>query len=271
MKMPLFTRKLMLLTFLAIGMLILSCGNDATDPYGDVGNNDFVASEPFSLQFDVTNQTGIRADAINAAFEVVGVEGLNTISITGEKHVGSSSMEDAEEHLQFLIVSAVDHGHEILIETEQPEYAGGRNYSFDFLIEIPVDFDVAIAVANGTAYIEFIEGDFSFDAANGTVVFNQTSGNISVTMANGTISGNFQVPLNGSVTAFLGNGTMALDIPQNTSADFSAQVTNGSVSVSNLTLYDEVVTPNSVTGILGSGEGTIDLSAANGGIVVTGY
>ena len=67
------------------------------------------------------------------------------------------------------------------------------------------------------------------------------------------------------------NGSIQLSIPQNTSAEFSATVTIGDISVSNLVLQNQESTPNSLRGTLGAGQGTISLSTVNGNIRVTGF
>ena len=55
------------------------------------------------------------------------------------------------------------------------------------------------------------------------------------------------------------------------SADFEASVVNGLISVSALDMTDQVSSLRSMTGRLGDGEGTIDLSIVNGDITVTGH
>jgi len=269
--MSVFTKKPILIICIAFGLLILACGDDATGPGGNAPDNDFVAYEPFDFQFDVANQTRLSADAVNAVFNIIGVEGSSTVSITGEKSVASSSMEDAEAHLQFLLVNATDRGNEILIESDQPDDTGGRDYNVEFDIEIPRDFDVIITAANGIANVGSMDGDVSISMANGQVALDEIAGNTSVNLANGIFEGDIELPLNGLIDIVIANGTINLAIPQTTSAEFSAVVVNGSISITNLTLFDEVITPTSVTGTLGSGEGTIDLNVANGLIFVGGY
>jgi len=67
------------------------------------------------------------------------------------------------------------------------------------------------------------------------------------------------------------NGRIALDIPQNTSAEFSASLVNGSISLQNLTLHNRVATSKSLQGRLGEGQGTITLRTTNGNIDVSGF
>jgi hypothetical protein len=269
--MTILNRSRAAMTFMAAGLLIFACGDDATAPGGNGGDNDFVASEPFDFQFDVTNQTRLRADAVNATFNITGVEGLNTVSITGEKSVASFSMEDAEDHLQFLTVEATDRGNEILIITDQPGNAEGRDYNVEFEIRAPAYFDANILTGNGETYVDSLDGDVSVNVANGQVILDETSGDASVNVANGTFNGHLELPFNGAVAVAVLNGSIVLAIPQSTSAEFSAVILNGSISVTDLILTDEVVTETSVTGTLGSGDGTIVLDVVNGTISVDGY
>jgi len=67
------------------------------------------------------------------------------------------------------------------------------------------------------------------------------------------------------------NGSIALDIPQSTSAEFFASLVIGSISLQNLTLYNRVATSKSLQGRLGEGEGTITLKTTNGNIDVSGF
>jgi hypothetical protein len=263
------SKRLQLVSVLAC-LLVTACGDDSTGP-GNGGNNDFVASEPFDFQFDVTNQARLRADAVNATFNITGAEDLNTVSITGEKSVASFSMEDAEDHLQFVTVEATDRGNEILIVTDQPGNSEGRDYNVEFEIRIPVYFDVNLLTGNGATYVDSLDGDVSLNVANGQVILYETGGDASVNVANGTFDGRLELPSNGALDVAVLNGPIVLAIPQSTSAEFSAVVLNGSIGITDLTLTDEVVTETSVTGTLGSGDGMIVLDVVNGTISVDGY
>lgn len=67
------------------------------------------------------------------------------------------------------------------------------------------------------------------------------------------------------------NGTVGLQIPQNTSAQFAAEVVNGSISTTGLIIHDAITTPKSVRGRLAGGEGKIALKTVNGSIIVKGF
>lgn len=68
------------------------------------------------------------------------------------------------------------------------------------------------------------------------------------------------------------SGDSNLAIPVNTSAEFSAVVNIGNISVSNLVLQNEVTTSTFRSGTLGSGQGTITLETeVLGNISVSGF
>ncbi|NNG27768.1 MAG: DUF4097 family beta strand repeat protein [Ignavibacteriaceae bacterium] len=79
------------------------------------------------------------------------------------------------------------------------------------------------------------------------------------------------IPSNLSITIDNVNGSIQLEIPQTTSANFSASLVNGSISLQNLILHNKVVTSKSLMGTLGNGQGTISLRTTNGNINVLGF
>ena len=97
-------------------------------------------------------------------------------------------------------------------------------------------------------------------------------GDAVVNLVTGNIESKVTLPLNGTIEMNTFVGDINLDIPVNTSADFSAMVNDGSIDVANLVLQDEVSTSDSVSGTLGGGEGMITLeSEFAGDINVTGF
>ena len=62
-----------------------------------------------------------------------------------------------------------------------------------------------------------------------------------------------------------------IGIPQDTSAEFSARVVHGSISVSGLQLRSFDPREQEVSGTLGEGDGLIDLSVVNGDVLVSAY
>lgn len=241
------------------------------DPIDHVGDTDFSVRAPFSFDIPVKNQHHIEIEGINGSITITGKPGISTAQIWGEKIVASDNYEDAEAHLQYLEVQISDKTDKISIETDQPTVTYGRSYQVIYNAIIPDDWDVAIENVNGKVVIDSLNGDVAVGLVNGDVVLTYISGNVAVGVTNGTVYGKINLPTSGFCTINTVNGQIQLSIPQTTSAKLGAKVTNGTVSVSNLTLNNMVSAQNYLSGVLGSGQGTITVETVNGSIKVNGF
>jgi hypothetical protein len=243
--------------FLANSVFLMNCSkDDPTSPNNsndNVSNTNFAAEASFSYEIDVMGHSGLSMEAINGTIVITEVSGSNSVKISGEKRVESESTEDAEAHLKELEVDVQDLTSEILVRTVQPKQSGGRHYIVNYTITLPPNMDIAV------------------NSINGRVSLDEIHGNVFVDLINGDIDGEVTLPLDGTIDMKLTNGRLELDIPQNTSAEFTASIANGSISVSNLELQNRVETSKSLTGTCGDGHGTISLNTTNGEIIVTGF
>jgi len=242
-----------------------------TEKNDNVKNTDFVAEESVSFKIAVTDQLRFRLEGINGNVSIVGVSPADSVMITGEKRVGSDSMADAQEHLQELEVLVQDSAEEIFVETDQPQETHGRSYVVDYTVTLPRDLEVLVTNINGTAEIESIHNSVTVNSVNGLVTLDEILGSALIGLTNGQITSRVTLPLDGTIEMITANGVIELHIPQNTSAEFSAIVGNGLITLSNLDLKDQVSSANSLSGTLGEGQGTIALSTGNGNIFVTGF
>ncbi len=255
----------------------------------NVANTNSSASAGFSFRIGVANQSLLRVGAINGSVEISGVATTDSVIVTGIRKVESESASDARVHLAELSVQITEGASEIVVQTEQPEQSFGRNYVVEYDIRVPESWQLAVVEANGNITVSTMEDNVAIVLANGDVAVDSTNGDVDVALANGAIrlwdiSGsvggvvaNGQIdskiflPVSGTCDLETANGLINLLIPQSTSAAFTAKVSNGTITVSNLTLQDQNVTPTLVTGRLGGGEGLIDLDTGNGDIVVAGF
>jgi hypothetical protein len=179
-------------------------------------------------------------------------------------------MEDAEEHLQELEVNMLDSGSEIYFKTIQPDESHDRDYVVNYDIKIPDYIEIIVVDLNGIVQVDSVHQNVSVENANGQIILNGISGSVLGTIINGYIESTVILPTDGSLILSAINGGIGLNIPQITSATFSASVTLGSISISNLDLQNEVKTNNTLTGTLNNGQGSISLSTINGNIAVIG-
>jgi len=207
---------------------------DVTGP-GNIVNIKAKANETFSYNVDLTTQLTLRVDGINGAVNVVSVSGTNQVTISGEKEVSADTYSEAKAGLKDVQVEIDKNSNELLIKTLQPGYSDGKSYNVDYKITVPSHLSI------------FVEN------------------------VNGSISGKLSVPQNGTVDLSSQNGSIKLDVPQNTSAEFYARLENGSITTQNLILHNKVETNRKLQGTLGNGNGTISLRTTNGNINVSGF
>ena len=81
----------------------------------------------------------------------------------------------------------------------------------------------------------------------------ELNGNVDVQLTNGKIYSKQTLPEQGVCKMTAVNAQIQLYISENTSANFAAGVTNGTVSVSNLNLQNLQSARNFVNGVLGRG------------------
>ena len=241
------------------------------NPTDNANNNDFSAEESFSYNVPVNNQNRLVLEAINSPVQITGEAGLTTVKIWGERIVKSDSQEDADKHLTYLDVVVNNRDDEVHITTEQPSESNGRNYQVNYNIVLPIDWEIVVGNINGKIVVETLRGDVKIHLVNGDIQISELYGNLAVAITNGNLDAQMTLLPNGTCIANSVNGQIGLRIPNNTSAELSAGVTNGSVSVNNLELQNLTSTRTSIKGKLGDGQGTIVLGTVNGIISVTGF
>ena len=258
----------MLLLILSLP-LFFNCG--INDPDKNVFNTDYSATENFSFTVSTTSKSQLRINSINGSIEILGVAGLSNVEITGEKKVDSENHADAQAHLKDLDVKISSSGTEIYVETEYPNETFGRGYSVNFQIWVPDNWHVLTDLTNGEVYVDSLNSDVDIDLTNGNVVLNEVFGNVNVDVTNGQVDGKLFLPLNSQFDISTTNGVINLLIPKTTSANFTAQVTNGIIKTYELSFSNMSNTNQNVTGKLGNGQGAIQLKTTNGNINVTGF
>ncbi len=245
--------------------------------------------EEFSFEVEARNQSRLRLEGINGEIDVTGVPGASKVEIWGERRVKAKSVEDANAWMKKLEVRVAESNDEVFIKTIQPRETNGRTLEVVYHIRMPHDWEALVSNLNGNVFIDSLTGKaaiglvngnaqlreisetISIGLTNGNVSLAQITGNAFVALVNGNLNASLALPQQGACELSTVNGTIALQIPQNTSALFSAEVVNGAISTTGLLLHEAATTPKSVSGRLASGEGKIALKTVNGSIRVEGF
>lgn len=260
-------------------------GGDDAGNSPPIRNTNFEVEESFYGEVEVGYGSLLVLEGINGDIIITGVNDTNSVVITGMKRVRSDSTYDAEEHLREIEVNVQSFANEIFIETIQPQDTEYLQYQVDYEITLPKDLEIQLDSANGDIILDSINNDVTVyhmngdvtlieifgsplvDLINGDVTLIEIFGSPFVYLVNGDIESDVTLPLNGIIDFYMVNGSIDLYIPANTSAEFSAAVSIGDISISNLVLGNEVRTSTSLSGSLGYGQGTIFLEIENAGYI----
>jgi hypothetical protein len=254
------------------GVLIwaTSCEDSIITSVDEVNSTGYEVSEPFSYVLSLTDQSGIEMQSTNGSVTILTRENLDSLKITGKRRVRSESTEDAQEHLELLKVNIFEGNETIFISTEQPSQSHGRTYLVDYVIEMPIKWNVQISQINGNFDIATVIGDLNTELTNGNITLHKVYGTVRTQLVNGIISATVVVPDSGYCHLNNVNGQILLTIPDTTSALFHASVVNGSVAVHNLVITQMQSSPKEIQGRLGTGSGVISCILVNGQIIVSG-
>jgi len=265
--------KIFINSLLLVGLLSLGFFNcHVVDPTEvEVSNNNYSAAEPFHFDVSLNNQPALYLNGINGPIEVIGVAEASHIQLTGERKVESDSRTDAREYLEQLEVQINQRQDAIYVKTIQPNENHGRNFIVSYNLRIPATLDLIIVNVNGEVRIDSLQNSTTITLVNGNVIFPCINSNLNVNITNGQVGGKNILPLQGTARINTINGSIQMEIPQNTSAKITAGVTNGNVSTSNLNLTNVAASGKSLSGTLGKGEGTIVLRTINGSIHLSGF
>ncbi len=253
---------------ISLSFMVLSCSDDDDE---HITNTNYSASADFDYRYSVEDRIGLNLSAINGSVSIAGEADLDSILITGERRVESSSVADAEEHLALLTVVVEPGTNQLSVRTEQPQQSQGRNYYVEYTVRVPATFSVNVNQVNGTVAVDSIQGGVNAQVVNGTLLLGDVVSNVQGNVTNGTVTCRMTILPTGICQLNAVNGTIGLQIPTNTSASLSATVVVGTINITGLALNNAVITPTHVGGMFGEGNGAITLSTTNGSIAISSF
>lgn len=253
---------------LFLALMLASAGCDINDFNADPGAE---YRDSFLFTKAVATRSELIVTNINGNVIVIGIDTLSDVRISGTKIVRDQTVDGARQHIGDIEIDIVEANSMLSIKTLQPNTSSGRTYQVDYEVLVPTSWKVTVTNVNGNLEITNIRNTVTATTVNGTVNASDISGNANVNVTNGTITGKVYLPENGDCRFSLVNGNVTLLVPRTTSASVSASVTNGSITVSNLSLVYSTNSRISVTGVAGAGKGSIRLSSVNGLVQLVGF
>jgi len=250
-------------SLLVLTCLLLGCEVNPASPR-------FTALDPFTFESGVTTQVSFRLEDLNGDVTVTGSASASTVTATGFRRVTAASQEEADDRLPDIRVAMTATSDEILLEADHPGSGPGWTYAVDVSIVVPQGMAVTILNGNGSVDLDGAAGGVVITTGNGTVTTRNVLGDMRLTVGNGGISSQATLLAGSAVRVDAGNGNIQLRIPRSTSALVDAAVGNGLITVSGLPLSQKIQDETTLSGRLGTGNGSIVLRSGNGNIALVG-
>ena len=198
----------------------------------------------------LNGQKNLTIENTNGKIDISASDTAKNIYCKIEKEVKSGeSSDDAKEHLSAISINVTKTSSDVKIKVNQPNN-DDRTYLIKFDIVMPDNFN------------------YNLNLGNGNVTVNSSTKNLVINIGNGNADADVNLADNCDVSMSVGNGLIDLKIPGSTNSVIDAKAGNGAVKTSGLNMEDEQSSIRNLTGKLGSGKGTIDLSVGNGMITV---
>ncbi|MCP4546334.1 MAG: hypothetical protein GY835_07705 [bacterium] len=262
-----FRLLLITLTFAFLSGLC-GCITDSTDD-DTPPTLDHSATSREILTYNVAGFQTLLVNNTNGDVTITGVADLEEVNITIDKIVKAVSLDMAQAHVGDISITPTLIGDVIRVNSDHPTSTGSYHYEVNYTISVPRDWLIQVNNTNGSVDLQSFRNALEIDLANGTVVLQDIVANSDIDVANGSISGHLGIAAGGLADLDIVNGTINVLIPTNSSAEFSAAVGQGSVTVNDVTwTIPGETTQAYVNGTMGAGDGEFDFDVTNGTIVV---
>ncbi|HEU4366334.1 MAG TPA: DUF4097 family beta strand repeat-containing protein [Candidatus Krumholzibacteria bacterium] len=211
--------------------------------------------------FDTGKSGRFTLSNVNGSVTVTGYDG-SAIEVDAVKYASSQ-----ERLAETTIKSSVDDGRvTIEVEIEDDDRWDNGSSRVDFEIRVPRGTRIDdLELVNGNLKLEGISGRVDAASVNGDVTAERLSGDVDLSAVNGdvylTVAGAVE-----SIKLHSVNGMVELVVPRDASARVSASTVHGSIRAAGDVRAEKNFVGSSLTGVLGKGEGKIDMNTVNGDI-----
>lgn len=228
-------------------LFLLSCEGDIISP------ENYEYEESVKEVLELADQEVFDIQSINGNIQIMGSDTASQFYLEITRRVKSyRSPISAADHINDIKIDYKWDNEAIFVEVDHPSN-NELDYEVDFVIIGPILFDYNASLGNGDLDLDII------------------CRNLNTTVGNGNIVADVILLNDCQLSMETGNGNIDLIIPNITNAALQAIVGNGRITHTGLDIQDLIVTPSSLFGTLGNGEGIITLSLGNGNIALTGY
>ncbi len=212
---------------------------------------------------------------VNGDIEVSSWDG-DEIEIRAEIRIKAPSKSKAEElyeKIEFLIDEKEGY---LSVEADLPRmrqvgflFGDHISIAIDYEIRVPGTTDLDLTSVNGDIDAEAVRGLFDIRTTNGSIDLRGMKGGGEVKTVNGGVKCRIvEFPKKGSLDIKTTNGGVRLYLPEGVGGSLEAKTVNGGIDLDIPLTKSIRVKRRSISGVLGDGEGKIQIRTTNGGISI---
>jgi len=222
----------------------------------------------------------VTVENFNGSVEVTGWE-KDQVEINGTKYASNQNL------LSMMKLEVSNTSDSVRIRVIKPDYRFG-NMGAKLTIQVPRKVELErIQTSNGSLRATDIEGPVRMRTSNGAVRVGKVTGAVDITTSNGAIdvrelrggatlqtsNGSIEARLDGALTnplrAKTSNGSVVLRLPGSINAELRASTSNSSITTDfDLKTHGGSISKRQISGTIGTGGPSIDVSTSNGSIKV---
>ena len=176
-----------ILGLLAAAIFLGGCEEE--DVAGVFGAANVNASKVKTVGLPFEAPVTLDIDTSNGGVTVLGVEGIQSVSVTVTLRSKGQTLEEAQDRVDRIVYHVEQAGNRISARYRSSEQeADVRRYSgVDFDVVVPVETRVEVDTSNGAISIEGIDGSIRLDTSNGAIDVYDSSGALTADTSNGRI------------------------------------------------------------------------------------
>lgn len=220
------------------------------------------------LSEPLTEGSSLKVETTNGSIDVQGQETTRcsvTANITGQ----ASTSERAQELAEQTEIRLEPHDGGLRTVIVMPEKDKRESVSVGFEIIAPNKVSLDASTTNGKIRTGSIIGNQALQTTNGSIYCGDVNGTLNAHTTNGSVEVNFASQASAAVNASINttNGSISIGLPKDCSAKVDAGVVNGKIkSEQPLKIMGPSIDRDTLSGILGTGDGKLSLHTVNGSI-----
>ena len=227
------------------------------------------ARDEWKRSYKVSRGGSFEIRNTNGEIRVEPAEG-DTIELTATRIVRAPTEEQARRTLQDVKIAETVSPDSVLVDSSSLGVTINRQKRIDYAVRVPPGTRITLKSTNGDIDVRRVGGVFRAETTNGGIRAREIEGGAVVETTNGSVDLEFASLGDDGIRCSTTNGTIAVALPKDVKARFTATVTNGEITARDLPIATTEKSRRRLEATTGGGGPTVRLSTTNGDIAIKG-